>query len=122
MSRMPIMRRAGGLLLGLMFGLSLAADENAATDAAPPSRELLEFLGGFGTEDGAWLDPLSLRDEDPALEATSSTETDNDEQSDNDAEHRPLPGHDGQGRNDTDADPDGGNSPRGSRRVGRAGA
>ena len=35
---------------------SVAADEVAA----PPSMELLEFLGEWETDDGEWLDPTKL--------------------------------------------------------------
>jgi hypothetical protein len=39
------------------------ADESADGAGELPSMELLEFLGGFETPDGEWLDPLMLADE-----------------------------------------------------------
>lgn len=46
----------------LFIGLLAAASANP-----PPAAdlELLEFLGGFETQGGQWLDPLSLGDHDP---------------------------------------------------------
>lgn len=34
--------------------------------AEPADVEMLEFLGNFETQDGQWLDPLSLDDRNPA--------------------------------------------------------
>jgi hypothetical protein len=37
--------------------------------SAPPSKELLEFLGEFSDERGEWIDPLELDDPDPVPDA-----------------------------------------------------
>ena len=39
------------------------AEESASEADETPSMELLEFLGGFETPEGEWLDPMMLVDE-----------------------------------------------------------
>jgi hypothetical protein len=53
-----------GLSLMLFVGTTMAAAEESTggTDQLP-SMELLEFLGGFETPEGEWLDPMMLVDE-----------------------------------------------------------
>jgi hypothetical protein len=53
-----------GLSLIVFVATGMAvADESADGSDEQPSMELLEFLGGFETPDGEWLDPLMLADE-----------------------------------------------------------
>jgi hypothetical protein len=56
--------------IAAMILTSLLATGSVPTDA--PEVEMLEFLGGFETADGQWLDPLVLdeqtRDPPPASE------------------------------------------------------
>ncbi|MCG7897129.1 MAG: hypothetical protein JAY99_17050 [Candidatus Thiodiazotropha lotti] len=51
-----------GLMLFLTTGAVLAGEVQSGAEEAP-SMELLEFLGGFETPEGAWLDPLLLVDD-----------------------------------------------------------
>lgn len=51
-----------GLLLFLALGAALAEETPSGTDVSP-SMELLEFLGGFETPEGEWVDPLMLAKE-----------------------------------------------------------
>ena len=51
-------------LLALGLTLALAAEEPAQADDEAPPVELLEFLGAWMTDDGAWIDPFSLPDPD----------------------------------------------------------
>ncbi|MCG8487831.1 MAG: hypothetical protein AB2551_21550 [Candidatus Thiodiazotropha sp.] len=50
------------LLLFLTTGAVLAGEVQSGAEEAP-SMELLEFLGGFETPEGEWLDPLMLVDD-----------------------------------------------------------
>ncbi|MCG7874478.1 MAG: hypothetical protein N0C81_13415 [Candidatus Thiodiazotropha lotti] len=50
------------LLLFLTTSAVLAGEAQSGTEE-PPSMELLEFLGGFETPEGDWLDPLLLVDD-----------------------------------------------------------
>ena len=53
---MPVNPLLGSTLLSAaLIGSPVAAEEQE-----PPEAELLEFIGSFMTEDGAWLDPLEL--------------------------------------------------------------
>ena len=61
------MRVKALILTGLVLIISTPAipaepDESAAQTEgqAQPDLELLEFLGGFETQQGEWLDPLDL--------------------------------------------------------------
>jgi len=44
--------RASGFLLGML----LLTNTASAQEEAPPSMELLEFLGEWGDEDAAWIE------------------------------------------------------------------
>ncbi|MEW8323048.1 MAG: hypothetical protein AB2606_10435 [Candidatus Thiodiazotropha taylori] len=50
------------LLLFLTTSAVLAGEAQSGAEE-PPSMELLEFLGGFETPEGEWLDPLLLVDD-----------------------------------------------------------
>ena len=56
--------RLAWAMLTLILGTSAAAEEPAKSAASTatdsPSLELLEFLGEWETDDGAWVDPFSL--------------------------------------------------------------
>ena len=56
---------------------SLHADE--ATNEEMPSMEFLEFLGEWETEEGEWIDPLELENEEfgRLIETTIKTENEN---------------------------------------------
>jgi len=43
------------------------AEDNGDDDAGMPDIELLEFLGSFSTEEGEWIDPQSLLEEDLSM-------------------------------------------------------
>ena len=45
-------------------------------DTEQPSMEFLEFLGEFETQEGMWVDPLSLLDSDETDTETNSSEED----------------------------------------------
>lgn len=62
-------------LCALLFTGLLAT--GSAQPAEPADMEMLEFLGNFETQDGQWLDPLSLDDRDPALSNPEREETHN---------------------------------------------
>jgi hypothetical protein len=47
-------------LLLLLTAGAVMAEENASEADEHPSMELLEFLGGFETPEGEWLDPMML--------------------------------------------------------------
>lgn len=76
--------------------LMLASLAAASEDVDSPSLELLEFLGSFETEDGEWLDPLSLDTMIPDIKDGPDNQ-DDDEKTDTDSEHLPGP-DDGQRR------------------------
>lgn len=50
---------AAVLLLGLLPAWGLAGE----AEDAPPSMELLEFLGSWETPEGEWVDPLQLAED-----------------------------------------------------------
>ncbi|PVV11760.1 MAG: hypothetical protein B6D77_06255 [gamma proteobacterium symbiont of Ctena orbiculata] len=50
------------LVLFVATGMATAEESSGGTDGLP-SMELLEFLGGFDTPEGDWLDPMMLADE-----------------------------------------------------------
>ena len=52
------------LLLLLMILLSPISQAETREDDAVPSLELLEFLAEWETDDGQWLDPETLEDDD----------------------------------------------------------
>lgn len=53
--------RRFGLLRSLALAGCMATSAGAAEDqASPPDDALLEFLGGFETADGEWVDPMTL--------------------------------------------------------------
>lgn len=55
-----------GLRLSTQTSIGLAAEESEVP--VLPNLELIEFLGSFSTDDGEWIDPESLLEEDfPAL-------------------------------------------------------
>jgi hypothetical protein len=47
----------------LLTGLLAAGSGNPLPE--PAGIEMLEFLGSFETQDGKWVDPLSLNDREP---------------------------------------------------------
>ncbi len=49
-------------MLFVATGMATAEESSGGTDGLP-SMELLEFLGGFDTPEGDWLDPMMLADE-----------------------------------------------------------
>jgi hypothetical protein len=53
--------------------------ENQSNDGAMPSMDFLEFIGEWETEQGEWLDPIALENEEIAklIKTTSDTEADN---------------------------------------------
>jgi hypothetical protein len=50
------------LMLFMATGMAMAEKSSGGTDELP-SMELLEFLGGFETPEGEWLDPMMLAKE-----------------------------------------------------------
>lgn len=60
-------------LCALLFTGLLAS--GSAKPAETADVEMLEFLGNFETQDGQWLDPLSLDDRDPAQSNPEREET-----------------------------------------------
>jgi hypothetical protein len=58
---------------------SLFAEEQM-TNETMPSMDFLEFLGEWETEQGEWIDPLELEDEEigKLIETTIEVNTDND--------------------------------------------
>lgn len=60
-------------LCALLFTGLLATGSAKPTEAADV--EMLEFLGNFETQDGQWLDPLSLDDRDPTQSNPEREET-----------------------------------------------
>lgn len=52
-------------MYALLFTGLLATGSAAKPAEQPADVEMLEFLGNFETQDGQWLDPLSLDDRDP---------------------------------------------------------
>ncbi len=46
----------------LLFGMAPAhtAENTSSSEQVQPNLELLEFLGSFATDEGEWLDPNSL--------------------------------------------------------------
>lgn len=73
-------RGSAYFMLLLCFITSLFAGEQTATETMP-SMAFLEFLGEWETEEGEWIDPLELEDEDfgKLIETTIETaiETEN---------------------------------------------
>jgi hypothetical protein len=61
MNRIPV-ELGLSLIVFVSTGIAVA-EESADGSDEQPSMELLEFLGGFETPDGEWLDPLMLADE-----------------------------------------------------------
>jgi len=51
------------VISAMFFSLASAADHAGLNDTLDP--EILEFLGGWESAEGAWLDPISF--EDPIL-------------------------------------------------------
>jgi len=43
-------------------GIDPTNSEDIENDTSMPSMELLEFLGGWETDDGEWVDPALLND------------------------------------------------------------
>ena len=61
----------------LLLVLTPVAPRASAEDEQQPSLELLEFLGEWETEDGVWIDPLSLLEtEESDLESGEDDEKD----------------------------------------------
>lgn len=71
----------GLAVLGSLAGAPVLAEEPGE---APPEDAFLEFLGGFETADGDWVDPLSLAELEPdgatAGEDGDSRERDEDDE------------------------------------------
>lgn len=89
------------LLIATLNRPAYAAEDNVAPDAMRPDLELLEFLGSFATDEGEWIAPDSLLDNEfPAfLDAASGLATD--------TPNSGRPGNDGaQNDNAQDADND----------------
>jgi hypothetical protein len=66
----------------------LGTADGVESEESTPSLELLEFLGSFETEDGEWLDPLSLDDTGEEPERIENDEN-HDESEDPDRTDRP---------------------------------
>lgn len=72
---MPCDRRALSLLLGVAVTTAAHtahAERPVAAPAAPPSAELLEFLGGFETNAGKAVDPFWFLDDGNPTKAADS--------------------------------------------------
>ena len=65
-------------LMATLPGALGAAANNARFQSQLPDLELLEFLGSFATDEGDWIDPESLLDNNIAelLDATEGTAAD----------------------------------------------
>ncbi len=64
------------VISAMFFSLASAADNAGLNDTLDP--EILEFLGGWESAEGEWLDPISF--EDPILsEATNQSVGQDDE-------------------------------------------
>jgi hypothetical protein len=62
MNRIPAEWSLSLMLFAGSTGMA-AADESIDLRDELPSMELLEFLGGFETPEGEWLDPMMLAEE-----------------------------------------------------------
>lgn len=69
--------KSAWMLHGLaMAGCLAATAVNGAEQDAPPDDAFLEFLGGFETADGDWVDPVTLAGLDRNEEQRAERETD----------------------------------------------
>ena len=70
------MRYLGSFMV-LFFSMSLLFAEEQENNEELPSMAFLEFLGEWETDQGEWIDPIELEDEEFARLIETSIETDN---------------------------------------------
>lgn len=67
---------ASACFIFLLCSMSLSFAEEPIKSEAMPSIEFLEFLGEWETEEGDWIDPVELEDEEigKLIEVTNESE------------------------------------------------
>lgn len=69
--------RASVSLIFILYSMSSLFAEEQKNNEAMPSIEFLEFLGEWETEDGEWIDPIELENEEFGKLIETTTENEN---------------------------------------------